>query len=64
MPIPGGMSDGRAFGLSPYVTESFVVADSNKLRKHPNKSLQEYESQLAEGARQEVTQVIALKKKC
>lgn len=31
-----GMSDGRAFGLGPYVTESTVIEESKRLKHHPD----------------------------
>lgn len=43
MPLPG-MSDGRTFGLSPYVTESSVV-ESNALRKKPE-NIKTYEDRM------------------
>jgi hypothetical protein len=43
MPLPG-MSDGRTFGLAPYVTESSVV-ESNALRKKPE-NIKTYEDRM------------------
>lgn len=57
------MSDGRAFGLSPYVTESFVVRDSNQMRKNPMKTIDVYEANLEIGSR-EASAVLPTKKKC
>ena len=42
MPVPG-MSDGRTFGLAPYVTESTIVQDSNLVRKNPTNTIKTYE---------------------
>ena len=44
MPMPG-MSDGRTFGLAPYVTESSVIQNSSDLRKTPN-NIQTYENRM------------------
>lgn len=45
MPVPG-MSDGRTFGLAPYVTESTIVQDSNLVRKNPTNTIKTYEDRM------------------